>query len=674
MEEDLETLLKENRVFEPPKKLVEKSNIVAWMKEQGIEDVDELYKRAAGDPEWFWGTLAEELDWYKKWDKVLEWKVPYSKWFLGGKMNIVHNCLDRHMGTDVEDKVCLYWEGEPGDERKLTYGDMNREVCRFANALKKLGVGKGDCVTIYMPMIPELPMAMLACAKIGAAHSVVFSGFSPSSVADRIKDSNSKLLIACDGYYRRGKALDHKKRADVAMEEAKGTVEKLVVVKRLKEGKCEMKKGRDLWWHELVGKESAECKTEEMDAEDLLFLMYTSGTTGKPKGIMHVHGGYAVATSQTLRFVFDMKKEDVWWCAADIGWITGHSYIVYGPMILGASSVMYESVPNYPEPDKFWEICEKYGVTIFYTAPTAVRMFMRDGEEWPGKHDLSKLRMLGSVGEPINPEAWIWYHKYIGGGRCPIMDTWWQTETGSFMITPLPITPLKPGSATKPFLSYRADVLDNEGNPVVDKGGNLVILNPWPSMLRGIHKEPERYKKTYWSKYEGKYLAGDVARVDKDGYFWIQGRADDVLKIAGHRIGTAEVESALVSHPLVVEAAVVGKPDKIRGDIIVAFVIPKGEDEEGSAEMVKELRAHVSKELGPIAKPSLIYFVDDLPKTRSGKIMRRVIDALVEGKDAGNIMTLKNPDAVEEIEDAIEEEDGKGNVVKDAKGKAVKKK
>ena len=651
---EIETLSKESRVFDPPKKLVKNANVTKWMEKNKIGSIDELYEKAKSEREWFWEQHAETLDWYQKWSKVLDWKVPYAKWFVGGKINIVQNALDRHMGK-IKDKVAYHWEGEPGDTRKLTYGELNDEVCKFANALKKRGVKKGDKVGMYLPMILELPIAMLACAKIGAIHSVVFSGFSAHALSSRLNDCDAKVLITANGSYRKGRTLDIKKKADEALAESPG-VKTCIVVKRITEGlKDNMRKGRDVWFHEISEKEPAECETEQMDAEDLLFIMYTSGSTGKPKGVQHVHGGYAVGVSTTLKWVFDLKDNDVWWCAADIGWITGHSYIVYGPLILGVTSVMYEGVPNYPEPDRSWQLVEKYGVTIYYTAPTAVRLFMRDGERWTDKHKMKSLRLLGSVGEPINPEAWVWYHEHIGKGRCPIMDTWWQTETGGFMITPLPITPLKPGSATRPFPSYEADILSDKGEPLKDKGGQLVIKNPWPSMLRGLFKDPDRYQKTYWSKYKGMYLAGDVARQDKDGYFWVQGRSDDVLNVAGHRIGTAEVESALVSNPAVAEAAAVGKPDALKGDVIVAFVILRAGNEP-SKELAMELKDHVAKEIGPIARPHDIYIVPDLPKTRSGKIMRRVIKAIMKEEDPGDVSTLRDPDVVEDIKTVLIEQ------------------
>ena len=647
---DIAVLLEEKRIFHPPEEIVKNSNVKKWMDEHGIKSYEELLEKAK-DIEWFWGEMAKEVvNWYEPPKKVLEWNPPYSEWFVGAKYNIVHDALDKHIGTPRENKIAYYFEGEPGDTRKLTYKDLYREVNKLANALKQLGVKKGDRVGIYLPMIPELPIAMLACAKIGAIHSVVFSGFSALAFRDRINDCKAKVVITCDSFYRRGKTVPLKRQTDEALEDAP-SVEHCIVFKRTGE-EIPWKEGRDLWWHEIVKDQPEECETEKMDANDPLFILYTSGTTGKPKGIVHRHGGYAVGVATTLKWVFDIKDDDIWWCAADIGWITGHSYIVYGPLILGATSVIYEGAPNYPNPDRWWEIIEKYKVTILYTSPTSIRLFMRYGEEWVKKHDLSSLRLLGSVGEPINPEAWVWYYKNIGNEKCPIMDTWWQTETGHFMITPLPITPLKPGSATKPFPGIQAEVFNEEGEPITNAGGNLVILKPWPGMLKGFYGDPERYKKTYWSKYPNVYLAGDVARKDEDGYFWIQGRADDVLNVSGHRIGNAEVESALVSHEKVAEAAVIGKPHELKGECIVAYVVLK-EGVEPSEELKSELREHVAKEMGKIARPDEIWFVSDLPKTRSGKIMRRVIRAKALGQDVGDVSTLANPEAVEEISKAI---------------------
>ncbi len=654
MSATIEALMKEKRVFEPPKALVEKSNVKKFMDQHRIKTVKQLYEKAK-DQEWFWGEMAKDLHWYRKWKTVLSGKAPYFVWFDGGRTNIAANALDRHMKDGKADKVAYIWEGELGEVRKVTYREMCKEVNRIANGLKSLGIKKGDGVGIYLPMIPELPMAMVACAKIGAVHSVIFSGFSSKALEDRLVDQGCVALITADGYYRKGEPLNLKAMADQALA-ASPTVKKVVVVSRLGDKiKVNMVQGRDHWWDDVKKGQPEECKTEEMNSNDLLFLMYTSGTTGKPKGVMHVHGGYQVAATATLSLVFDLKDDDVWWCAADIGWITGHTYIVYGPLMLGVTSVLYEGAPTYPEPDRFWKIVEKYKVSVFYTSPTAIRLFMRFGKEWPAKHDLKSMRLLGTVGEPINPEAWIWYYEVIGGKRCQIMDTWWQTETGQFIITPLPVTPLKPGSATLPFLSLDAAVYDDTGKPVTGQGGNLVLTKPWPGMLIGLYKQKGRYEESYWSRFPGVYLAGDVARVDEDGYFWIQGRADDVLKVAGHRIGTAEVESALVSHPKVAEAAVVGKPDAVKGSSITAFVILVHGTEPTDA-LKQELTKHVSKEISPIARPDYVIFVPDLPKTRSGKIMRRVISSLVRGEPAGDITTLGNPEVVSEVKRIIEKE------------------
>ena len=651
--ETIDSLLREGRVFHPPKELVEASNVKAFMDRHGIGSYEELLERAR-DIEWFWSEMVKEvgIEWFEEPKKVLEWNPPYVKWFVGAKYNIVHDAVDKQARLR-KNKVAYIWEGEPGEVRKITYGELYNEVNRLANVLKALGVGRGDRVTIWLPMVPELPIAMLACAKIGAIHSVVFSGFSERALLDRIQDSRAKLLITADGFYRNGKVIELKSRADKVLGEAP-SIENVIVLERIGLDGIDMKRGRDYWWHEIIKGHSRHCDTEVMDANDLLFILYTSGTTGKPKGVMHAHGGYAVGTAATLKFIFDLKEDDIWWCSADIGWITGHSYIVYGPLILGVTQVMYEGAPLYPEPDRWWSIIERYGVTVFYTAPTAIRMFMRLGEKWPARHDLSTLRLLGTVGEPINPEAWVWYYKYIGGERCPIMDTWWQTETGMQMISPLPITPLKPGSATKPFPGIEADVYDPNGNSLYKKnvGGYLVIKKPWPAMLRGLWNAEEKYIKTYWSMFEGIYFTGDAARVDEDGYFWIQGRLDDVLKVSGHRIGNSEVESALVSHPAVSEAAVVGKPHEIKGEAIVAFIVLRS-GYEPSEGLKQELREHVAREIGKIARPDEIYFVTDLPKTRSGKIMRRVCRAVLLGMDPGDVSTLANPEAVDVIRGAV---------------------
>jgi acetyl-CoA synthetase len=651
----LESLLREERVFRPPKELVEKSNIKQFMDKHGIKDEDELRKRALSDIEWFWSEMAKEvgIGWFEEPKKVLEWDSPYAKWFVGAKYNIVHDAVDKQAKLR-KNKIAYIWEGENGEVRKITYGELYREVNKFANALKELGVRKGDRVAIYLPMLPELPIAMLACAKIGAIHTDVFSGFSPMALRDRINDAEAKLLITADGFYRRGSIVHLKEDADKALEGA-SSVEKVVVVRRIGLN-VPMQEGRDVWWDDVVNGQPKECETEVMDANDTLFILYTSGTTGKPKGVIHAHGGYAVGTAATLKFVMDLKEDDVYWCTADIGWITGHSYIVYAPLILGATTVLYCGAPDFPDAGRWWEMIERYGVTVFYTAPTAIRMFMRLGEEWVKKYDLSSLRLLGSVGEPINPEAWYWYYKNIGNERCPIMDTWWQTETGHFIITPLPVTPLKPGSATKPFPGIDVDVFDDDGNSLYGRnvGGYLVIKKPWPGMLRGVWKNPERYFKTYWEKFRDVYLTGDAARVDEDGYFWIQGRLDDVLNVAGHRIGNSEVESALVSHPAVSEAAVVGKPHEVKGEAIVAFVVLR-RGYQPSEELKNELREHVVKEIGKIARPDEIFFVPDLPKTRSGKIMRRLVRAKLTGERIGDTSTLMNPEALVLVEQTIEQ-------------------
>jgi len=650
MTDHLDALLHEERIFYPPKELVKESNIRKWMDEKNIKSYSEFLRKCEEDPEWFWDELAQELDWFKGYTKILEWDPPYAKWFADGKFNIVHNALDRHAKGWRKNKIAYIWEGEDGRQRKLTYFDLYKEVNRLANALKELGIRKGDRVSIYLPMIPELPIAMLACAKIGAIHSVVFSGFWAKAFKERALDAGAKIVITADAFYRRGKTIKLKDTLDTVIDEIP-TIEKVIVVEHLKT-EVNMKKGRDIFWNDLLKEQDKECKTEILGAEDTLFILYTSGTTGKPKGVVHTHGGYAVGTYTTLKFVFDIREDDIYWCTADIGWITGHSYIVYGPLIAGTTSILYEGSPDYPDPGRLWKMIEDYGVTIFYTAPTLVRMFMKYGEKWPQKYDLSSLRLLGSVGEPINPEAWIWYYENIGGRKCPIMDTWWQTETGMHLITPLPINPLKPGSAYKPFPTIQADVVDDEGNSLKGEGGHLVIKTPWPAMLRTLYKDEKRYVESYWGKFPNIYLTGDVARIDEDGYFWIQGREDDILNVAGHRISTAEVESALVSHPLVVEAAVVGKPDILKGEEIAAFVILK-DDADPTPHLKGILREHVREEIGPIATPSYIGFVDDLPKTRSGKIMRRIIKAKLIGEDVGDTSTLANPEAVDKLDKAL---------------------
>ncbi|MFQ5860424.1 MAG: acetate--CoA ligase, partial [Dehalococcoidia bacterium] len=618
----IEALLEEERQFPPPEE---------FKKRATIRD-PKVYEEAARDPEGFWARFAQELHWFKPWDKVLDWKPPFAQWFVGGKLNIAYNCLDRHLSTPRKTKAAIVWEGEPGEERVLTYWDLYREVCRFANALKGLGVKRGDRVTIYLPMIPELPIAMLACARIGAPHNVVFGGFSAESLQGRINDSQSKVLVTADGGYRRGSVIPLKRSADEAL---KGTpsVEKVVVVRRVGDAAAiEMQPGRDLWWHQLVQGQPLRCDPEKMDSEDLLYLLYTSGTTGKPKGIVHTTGGYLVGTYATTKWVFDLKEEDTYWCTADIGWVTGHSYIVYGPLANGATSVMYEGSPDYPDKDRFWAIVEKYGITVLYTAPTAIRTFMRWGEEYPARHELSSLRLLGTVGEPINPEAWVWYWQHIGGGRCPVVDTWWQTETGMILITPLPgITVLKPGSATRSFPGIEADVVDEQGNSVgPGQGGYLVLTKPWPAMLRTIYGDPDRYVEQYWSRYPNVYFTGDGAKRDEDGYFWLMGRVDDVINVAGHRISTMEVESALVDHSSVAEAAAIGRAHEVKGQALVAFVTLK-ERVQGSEQLLRELKQHVTGKIGALARPDEILFTAELPKTRSGKIMRRLLRDVAEG-------------------------------------------
>jgi acetyl-CoA synthetase len=609
-----------------------------------VPDYEQVYGEAIADPEAFWAKRAETLGWYQKWDTVLDDSdKPFYKWFVGGKTNIAHNALDRHIKTWRKNKMALVWEGEPGDKQTFSYWRLWQETNKFANVLRGMGVKKGDRVTIYMGRIPELIIAMLACAKIGAIHSVIYGGFSEQAIADRIEDAQSKVMVTCDGAWLRGNIVPLKNTVDEAVHRSP-IVETVIVVKRTGQ-EVNMEHGRDYWYHDLMSLPiaSAVCETEVMDAEDPLFILYTSGTTGKPKGVLHTHGGYQVYTSTTLEWVFDIKDEDRWWCAADPGWITGHSYIVYGPLILGATSFMYEGAPTYPYPNRWWRMVENYGITILYTAPTAIRGLMRFGDAWPNRHDLSSLRLLGSVGEPINPEAWRWYHKVIGKERCPIMDTWWQTETGGFMITPLPSVALKPGSATRPFPGIEVDVVDEDGNSCApNEDGKLVIKTPWPGMLRTVYGDPQRYVDQYWKAYEkqGWYLAGDSARKDEDGYIWVIGRIDDVIKVSGYRLGTAEIESGLVSHPSVAEAAVIGVPDEVRGSVIYAYCILKS-GVEATDDLVDTLKNHVRHEVGPIAMPTKIEFVASLPKTRSGKIMRRVLKARAQGLPEGDLSTLE---------------------------------
>ena len=651
---DIDVLLQETRSFQPP---------AAFANSATVHSTD-IYDQAARDAESFWAGMASDLEWSTPWSKVLDWNPPWVKWFTGGTLNASVNCLDRHVRTSRRNKAALIWEGEPGDTRTLTYWDLYREVCKFANVLRQLGVKRGDRVAIYLPMIPEAAIAMLACARIGAPHSVVFGGFSSDSLRDRINDAEARVLITADGGYRRGAIVPLKRNADRAVEESPG-IEHVVVVQRRPgsggdEAFAQMKEGRDRWWHDLMRDASATCEPEQMDAEDVLYILYTSGTTGKPKGIVHTTGGYMVGCHATTKYVFDLKEDDVYWCTADVGWVTGHSYIVYGPLACGATCLMYEGAPDWPEKDRFWELCEKYGVTIFYTAPTAIRAFMKWGDHLPAKHDLSQLRLLGSVGEPINPEAWIWYNRNIGKERCPIVDTWWQTETGAIMITPLPgITATKPGSATIPFPGIFADLLDASGRSITVGGGLLAITKPWPSMLRTIWGDPDRYVQTYFSKWAGRpdlYFPGDGAKRDEDGYFWILGRVDDVLNVAGHRIGTMEVESALVDHPSVAEAAVVGKAHDLKGQAIAAFVTLK-EGVTISPSLRDELRDHVATKIGALAKPDDILFSADLPKTRSGKIMRRLLRDIAEGRALGDTTTLADPAVVARLKDQYEEKE-----------------
>ncbi len=643
----LAALLEEKRVFRPSDEFRRQAN---------APDSD-IYARARRSLEGFWGEEAKHLDWIEPWKAVLEWKAPWAKWFVGGKLNVTANCVDRHAASARRNKAAIVWEGEPGDSRVLTYGMLQREVNRFANALKSLGIRKGDRVAIYLGMTPELPIAMLACAKIGAVHSVVFGGFSADSLRERINDAQAKLLITADGAWRRGTVVPLKANADEAL---KGTpsIENVIVLERVgKAANSSFKAGRDLKWSEVVSNASDKCEATPMDAEDMLYILYTSGTTGKPKGVVHTTAGYLLGISTTHRTIFDVKENDVYWCTADIGWVTGHSYIVYGPLANGSTSLMYEGSPDYPDRGRFWAIVEKYGVNIIYTAPTAIRTFMRWGKEWPAKHDLSSLRLLGTVGEPINPEAWMWYHENIGRGRCPIVDTWWQTETGMILITPLPgLTSTKPGSATFPFPGVEAEVLDERGEKVgPGAGGYLVLTRPWPAMFRTIYGDPDRYVKQYWSKYPGKYFTGDGTKVDEDGYFWLLGRVDDVMNVAGHRLATYEVESALVDHASVAEAAVIGKVHELKGQAIAAFVTLK-EGIEASEELKEELKEHVARKIGPIARPDDIFFTSELPKTRSAKIMRRLLRDIAEGRILGDTTTLADSAVISKLKEQYEEE------------------
>jgi acetyl-CoA synthetase len=645
--ERFEALLEEKRLYPPSEEFRKQAN---WGEQPA-------YDKARKDPERFWAVEAERLDWFKKWERVLEWNAPWAKWFVGGKLNVTHNCVDRHAVSSRRNKAAVIWEGEPGDSHVFTFGMLQREVNKCANALKSLGVKRGDRVAIYMGMTPELAIALLACAKIGAPHSVVFGGFSAESLRERINDAQAKVLITADGAWRRGNIVPLKANADEALNGCP-SIQKTVVLRRIgSETSCPMQAGRDVWWHEVVDQASDRCEAEVMDAEDILYILYTSGTTGKPKGVVHTSAGYLLGAATTHRYIFDIKESDVYWCTADIGWVTGHSYIVYGPLANGCTTLMYEGSPDYPDRGRFWEIVAKYGVNIFYTAPTAIRTFMRWGAEWPAKHDLSSLRLLGTVGEPINPEAWVWYHTHIGREQCPIVDTWWQTETGMIMISPLPgLTSTKPGSATKPFPGVQTEVLDDKGHEVgPGSGGYLVLSRPWPAMFRTIYGDPERYERQYWSRYPGKYLTGDGAKVDEDGYFWLLGRVDDVMNVSGHRISTFEVESALVDHSAVAEAAVIGKTHDVKGQAIAAFVTLK-EDAPPSENLKKELREHVAHKIGALARPDDIFFTSELPKTRSAKIMRRLLRDIAEGRLLGDTTTLADPTVIGRLKQQYEEE------------------
>lgn len=650
-QDTIESILQEKRLFQPPAEFSQKAHI------KSLEEYQALYDKAKADPQAFWAELAEqELHWFQKWDTVLDWHPPFAKWFVSGKINISYNCLDRHLTTWRKNKAALIWEGEPGDSRTLTYAQLHREVCQMANVIKQLGVQKGDRVGIYMPMIPEAAIAMLACARIGAVHSVVFGGFSAEALRDRLNDGQAKLVITADGGFRKDAAVGLKAQVDKALaNNAVPSVTNVLVVQRTKQ-QIEMEPGRDRWWHELQKEASANCPAEPMDSEDMLFILYTSGSTGKPKGVVHTTGGYNLYTHMTTKWIFDLQDTDVYWCTADVGWITGHSYIVYGPLSNGATTLMYEGAPRASNPGCFWDVIEKYGVTVFYTAPTAIRTFMKMGEELPNARDLSSLRLLGTVGEPINPEAWMWYQRVIGNSNCPIVDTWWQTETGGIMITALPgAIPTKPGSATLPFPGIVADVVDQDGEPVTNEsGGYLVVKHPWPGMMRTLYNDADRFRRTYWEYLHPKdgksvYFAGDGAHKDEDGYFWVMGRVDDVINVAGHRLGTMEVESALVSHPAVAEAAVVGKPDEIKGEEIVAFVTLDN-SQQPSDDLAKELKQHVVKEIGAIARPGEIRFTDALPKTRSGKIMRRLLRSLAAGQEVtGDTSTLEDRTVLDKL-------------------------
>jgi acetyl-CoA synthetase len=643
------SVLKEERRFTPSALFSKTSHISSFAKYHSV------YRDSIKNPQKFWAAVAGELFWFRKWKKVLEWKLPFAKWFVGGKINVSYNCLDRHLTSWRKNKAAIIWEGEPGESRTLTYQELHREVCKFANVMKTLNVKKGDRVVLYMPLVPELAIAMLACARIGATHSVIFGGFSAQALIDRITDAEAKLVVTADGGYRRGNVVALKQNVDEALRQTP-SVEAVIVLRRTGR-EVHFEPGRDFSWDGLMETASDRCEAEKLDSEHPLFILYTSGTTGKPKGIVHTTGGYLTGVYITSKWIFDLKDTDTYWCTADIGWVTGHSYVVYGPLSNGATTLMYEGAPNHPEPDRFWRIIDRYKVNIFYTAPTAIRAFIRWGEQWPLKHELTSLRLLGTVGEPINPEAWMWYHKIIGKGRCPIVDTWWQTETGAIMISPLPgATPTKPGTATLPFPGIEIDILTREGKQVgPNEGGYLVIKTPWPSMLRNIYRDPERYRKQYWSDIKGVYFTGDGARRDKDGYYWIMGRVDDVINVSGHRLGTAEIESALVSHPFVAEAAVVGKPDEIKGSAICAFVTLEGK-RTPTPELKTELVHHVAREIGAMAKPDEIRFSDSLPKTRSGKIMRRLLrEIAASGAVTGDTTTLEDYSVLEKLRVSDEE-------------------
>jgi acetyl-CoA synthetase len=646
---NITSVLKETRKFPPPAEFSAEAHVNSLLEYQ------KLYQWAKDNPEDFWAEQAKSLHWFRRWDKVLVWNEPHAQWFVGGQINACYNCVDRHLAGPRKDRPAILWEGEPGDSRVLTYQDLHREVCKFASVLKGLGIKPGDRVTIYMPLVPEAVIAMLACARIGAPHSVIFGGFSADAVADRNNDARARLVITADGGWRRGKVVPLKQNVDAALARSP-SVEKCVVLNRCGQ-QVEMQPGRDLWWHDLMAKAAADCPAEPLDSEHPLYLLYTSGSTGKPKGVLHTTAGYLLGTSVTHRWVFDWREEDVYWCTADIGWVTGHSYTVYGPLANGATVVLYEGAPNHPKEDRFWAIIEKYKVSIFYTAPTAIRAFIKWGDDWPKKHDLSSLRVLGTVGEPINPEAWVWYHEVIGKGRCPIVDTWWQTETGMILISPLPgAVPTKPGSATLPLPGVVAEVVDRQGRPLpANQGGFLVIRQPWPAMLRTIYGDDERYRQQYWSQVPHCYFTDDGARRDEDGYFWIMGRVDDVLNVAGHRLSTMEIESALVHHDKVAEAAVVGRPDELKGEGIACFVTLVG-GVAPSEELKKELREHVVKEIGALARPDEIRFTESLPKTRSGKIMRRLLRDIAGGRQTtGDTTTLEDYSVLARLR---EEEEG----------------